>query len=87
MDKVLGEQRVQVLNRDGLGFVYSDNIYHQAEILSQGGTVRVSIDGNLLVDYNDGDANYQKGGLGLGYAGNSVDGSRLFIDNLRIGNL
>ena len=87
MEKVLGDQRVQVLNRDGLGFMYSDNIYHQAEVTSQGGTVRVSVDGNLLVEYNDGDANYQKGGLGLGYAGSSIDGSRLFVDNLRIGNL
>lgn len=87
LDKVLGEQRVQVLNRDGLGFNYADNIYHQAEVISQGGTVRVSVDGNLLVDYNDGDANYQKGGLGFGYTGYSLDGSRLFIDNLRISNL
>ena len=87
MEKVLGDQRVQVLNRDGLGFMYSDNIYHQAEVTSQGGTVRVSVDGNLLVEYNDGDANYQKGGLGLGYAGSSIDGSRLFVDNLRIAGL
>jgi hypothetical protein len=86
LDKVLGEQRVQVLNRDGLGFNYADNIYHQAEVISQAGTVRVSVDGNLLVDYNDGDANYQKGGLGLGYTGYSLDGSRLFVDNLRITN-
>jgi hypothetical protein len=87
MDKILGDQKVQVLNRDGLGFAYSDNIYHQAEVVSQAGTVRVTVDGNLLVEYNDGDANYQKGGLGFGYAGDAVDGSRLFIDNLRIANL
>ena len=87
LDKVFGEQRVQVLNRDGLGFNYADNIYHQAEVISQGGTVRVLVDANLLVDYNDGDANYQKGGLGFGYTGYSLDGSRLFIDNLRISNL
>ncbi len=87
MDKVLGDQHVQVLNRDGLGFAYADNIYHKAEVVSQAGTVRVSVDGNVLVEYNDGDANYQKGGLGLGYTGDSADGSRLFIDNLRITGL
>jgi hypothetical protein len=87
MDKVLGDQRVQVLNRDGLGFAYADNIYHQAEVVSQGGTVRVSVDGNVLVEYNDGDANYQKGGLGLGYTGRGGEGARLFVDNLRITNL
>jgi hypothetical protein len=87
MDKILGDQRVQVLNRDGLGFAYADNIYHQAEVVSESGTVRVSVDGNVLVEYNDGDANYQKGGLGLGYTGRGGEGSRLFVDNLRITNL
>jgi hypothetical protein len=87
VDKVLGAQTVQVLNRDGLGFNYADGVYHQAVLESQGGTVRVTVDGNVLVDYNDGDANYQKGGLGLGYIGRSGEGSRLFIDNLRVSGL
>jgi hypothetical protein len=87
VDKVLGAQAVQVLNRDGLGFNYADGVYHQATISSEGGTIRVLIDGNTLVEYNDGDANYQKGGLGLGYIGRSGEGSRLFIDNLRVTNL
>jgi hypothetical protein len=84
VDKVLGAQAVQVLNRDSLGFNYVDGVYHQVTISSGGGTIRVLVDGNTLVEYNDGDANYQKGGLGLGYIGRSAEGSRLFIDNLRI---
>jgi hypothetical protein len=87
LDKVLGSQVVQVLNRDSLGFNYSDSVYHQAVLESQSGTIRVSVDGNLLAEYNDGDVNYQKGGLGLGFTGRSAEGSRFFIDNLRISNL
>jgi hypothetical protein len=87
VDKVLGAQAVQVLNRDGLGFNYADGVYHQAIISSEAGTIRVLVDGNTLVEYNDGDANYQKGGLGLGYIGRSGEGSRLFVDNLRVNSL
>ena len=39
MDKVLGDQSVQVVNRDGLGFNYGDGLYHQAEVTSRGGVV------------------------------------------------
>ena len=79
MDKVLGDQSVQLVNRDGLGFNYTDGLYHQAEITSRGGVVSVSVDGRTLVEYSDTDPNYQQGGLGIG-----IDRESAFIDNLRV---
>ena len=79
MDKILGDQSVQLVNRDGLGFNYTDGLYHQAEITSRGGVVTVSVDGRTLVEYSDADPNYQQGGLGVG-----IDWESAFIDNLRV---
>ncbi len=79
MDKVLGDQSVQLVNRDGLGFNYADGLYHQAEVTSRGGVVSVSVDGRTLVEYSDTDPNYQQGGLGIG-----MDWESTFIDNLRV---
>ncbi len=83
LDKVLGDQVVQVVNRDQMGFNYADNIFRQVEIISQAGTVKVVIDGRTLIDYSDNDPNYQTGGFGIGFSG----GGRLFIDNLSVDQL
>lgn len=85
LDKVLGDQKVQLVNRDNLGFQFADNAYHQAEVISQSGMVQVIVDGRTLIEYQDQDAKYAQGGLGIGASTNS--NAPIFIDNLRITDL
>ena len=84
MTKVLGNQAVQVVNRDGLGVDYSDNLYHKAEIINQDGNIKVLINGRTLVDYTDADPNYHQGGFGIGVSSTKQP---LFVDNIRVNPL
>lgn len=85
MAKVLGDQRVDVINRDGLGFDHADGLFHKAEVINQAGNIKVLVDGRILIDYNDTDINYHKGGFGLGFKCQSE--CQMFVDNLKIQKL
>ena len=86
LDKVLGEQRVSLLNRDGLGFDLRDDSFHRIDVESHSaGMIKVMLDGRVLVEYSDSDARYAQGGFGLGLRANQD--LPAYIDNLVVSEL
>lgn len=86
LDKVLGEQRITLLNRDGLGFDLRDDTFHRIEVMSSSsGQIQVSLDGRALINYSDADARYHRGGFGIGLRANFE--LPMYVDNLMVSGL
>jgi curli biogenesis system outer membrane secretion channel CsgG len=80
--KVLGSQQLVLASRQ-MGPLLTDIRWRNVVIENRNGTVKVSMDSNLILEFQDTDPRYAQGGVGF-MRGPSLSNVSIFVDDLKI---